>query len=341
MSFQSDLLCQEDQNYLLDNVDLNLFSDLQSNEETLSMDEIQEHKFNILKNIPTNGEYNGAKTILCNEEYNGPFGFEVDVLRPNGSKNSWVYSSLLNKVYMDMKCPFPVDFRVTTRPPFHLFIRITTTYSSPQFAQECVYRCPNHEFNGSPNEPLHMKPHVIKCNNPDTVYLGDKTQGERLSLCIPFAYPQTGTDNVREMFEFLCKNSCPSPGMNRRAIEVIFTLEDANGETLGRKALNVRVCSCPKRDKEKDEKDNSGKPPQGKKRKMDKTGGKRVPVAPNDLQETILKIPVIGKHNKDQILKYVQDLYSGEILRHENDAEAEHYKRAFNKITAMIKESSE
>lgn len=72
-----------------------------------------------------------------------------------------------------------------------------------------------------------MKPHVIKCNNPDTVYLGDKTQGERLSLCIPFAYPQTGTDNVREMFEFLCKNSCPSPGMNRRAIEVIFTLEDA------------------------------------------------------------------------------------------------------------------
>lgn len=40
---------------------------------------------------------------------------------------------------------------------------------------------------------------------------------------------------------------------------------------MGRRILNVRVCSCPKRDKEKEEKDTTNKTtaPQGKKRKLD------------------------------------------------------------------------
>lgn len=66
----------------------------------------------------------------------------------------------------------------------------------------------------------------MRCGNSHVQYLGDVEKNERLSMVIPLSQPQTGTDRVMEMFQFVCQNSCPAPGMNRRPIEVIFTLED-------------------------------------------------------------------------------------------------------------------
>lgn len=72
-----------------------------------------------------------------------------------------------------------------------------------------------------------MRQHVIRCNtNSSARYEGIQAIKERLSVVIPLHAPQTGTDSVREMFVFMCKNSCPAPGMNRKPIEVIFTLEN-------------------------------------------------------------------------------------------------------------------
>ena len=41
--------------------------------------------------------------------------------------------------------------------------------------------------------------------------------------------------------------------MNRKSTVIVFTLEDEIGTVLGKKLLHFKVCSCPKRDKEKDE----------------------------------------------------------------------------------------
>lgn len=71
----------------------------------------------------------------------------------------------------------------------------------------------------------HVRQHILRCNNPLAQYLGSKMQNERLSVLIPLSQPQTGTDLVMEMFHFVCQNSCPTPGMNRRHIQIIFTLE--------------------------------------------------------------------------------------------------------------------
>lgn len=71
-----------------------------------------------------------------------------------------------------------------------------------------------------------IRQHIIRCSNSSAIYFGDKSKNERLNIVIPLSMPQTGTESVREMFQFVCKNSCPMPGMNRRPIEVIFTLED-------------------------------------------------------------------------------------------------------------------
>lgn len=67
--------------------------------------------------------------------------------------------------------------------------------------------------------------HVLRCSNPNSVYMGNAELKEHLSVVTPLGEPQAGTETVRVNYQFMCKNSCPS-GMNRRAVDVIFTLED-------------------------------------------------------------------------------------------------------------------
>merc|ERR1711988_1265173 len=42
-------------------------------------------------------------------------------------------------------------------------------------------------------------------------------------------------------------------GINRRPLKVIFTLEHLTGKVVGRKVFDVRICSCPRRDKAQEE----------------------------------------------------------------------------------------
>ena len=42
-------------------------------------------------------------------------------------------------------------------------------------------------------------------------------------------------------------------GINRRPLKVIFTLETSQEVVVGRKVFDVRICSCPKRDKHQEE----------------------------------------------------------------------------------------
>lgn len=74
-------------------------------------------------------------------------------------------------------------------------------------------------------------------------------------MCFSLA---VGTEFVTEMFAFMCFSSCAS-GPSRRPVEVIFTLE-RDGQTLGRRVVEIRVCACPGRDRKSDEKAVSGEP---------------------------------------------------------------------------------
>ncbi|KAK9891721.1 hypothetical protein WA026_016517 [Henosepilachna vigintioctopunctata] len=278
---------------------------------------------------------------VCNEDYAGPHIFEVSII-PNGSKNPWVYSTILNKVFIDMGAHFPVDFRVSSRPSETLFIRVLPAFSSLQYSQDLVYRCVQHEQPGlNKDVPDHVRQHIIRCkSNPNAQYLGDKKANQRLSIVFPFSYPQTGTDAVREMFFFVCKNSCPT-GMNRKPIEIIFTLETYEGQILGRRILNVRICSCPKRDKEKEEKDTQNKdtPSHGKKRKLEGKVEKIEKKAPsvdtlaNDNNIHTITVNLAGKNNVQQALKYCQDLMAGEIMKKSTNTDA---IACYKKLQAQI-----
>ncbi|XP_018576453.1 cellular tumor antigen p53 [Anoplophora glabripennis] len=349
MSFPSDILSQEEQDEILREIsdipDVNEMVHILSNNSNINgendFNEEKEYKDKIVIVVPANEHSIPPiiSNILSNEEYPGPFEFEVDIC-PNGSKNPWVYSPPLNKIFMDMNSPFPVDFKIKNRPQNSLFIRVTPVYSLPQHSQDFVYRCINHEHpmeTSNRNVKENVRQHIIRCSNSSAIYLGDKEKSQRLSVAIPLSLPQSGTESVREMFQFVCKNSCPTPGMNRRPIEAIFTLEDVSGHVLGRQTLRVRICSCPKRDKEKEEKEHSDNTrlPRGKKRKVEKSEKKPVASSDVDNKEYKLTLNIVGKHNAQQVLKYSHDLMAGEYIRHGSNG-GEVYKNCLNGINNLM-----
>ena len=64
--------------------------------------------------------------------------------------------------------------------------------------------------------------------------------------------PQAGAVWVTNLFQFMCLGSCVG-GPNRRPLQIVFTLEKDN-QVLGRRAVEVRICACPGRDRKADEK---------------------------------------------------------------------------------------
>ncbi|XP_047537918.1 cellular tumor antigen p53 isoform X2 [Vanessa atalanta] len=175
--------------------------------------------------------------------FNGIHNFVVEIDGSNTQKQKYLYSHRLNRIYVNMECNFSVNFKWDTNEA--MYVRATTVFSEPAQAQKRVERCIQHSHD-SYNQPLRPEPHVVKN------VLRSARADSWYSVLVAFAAP------AAHAFQFVCKNSC-STGINRRPIDVIFTLEDVSGAVLGRHVVGARVCSCPRRDMLADEKQAGGK----------------------------------------------------------------------------------
>lgn len=184
--------------------------------------------------------------------------FNVDLNGESSGKSSWMFSSRLNKVFVKMgqPCTFNVSYQVGAGLP-QMQVRAMLVCSSLEDMYQPIYRCENHRGNdrSNPNLSPEVIAHVMRCFNPSVRYVGTE-QGvafkDRLAVVVPLdtnVVDQVVTSNVS--LEFVCQNSCRI--INRRPTAIIFTLEDGHGQILGKKSLHLKVCSCPKRDKQKEE----------------------------------------------------------------------------------------
>ncbi|KAK7865641.1 hypothetical protein R5R35_006896 [Gryllus longicercus] len=189
------------------------------------------------------------------EDYPGPHNFDVQLSKTACEKRSkWEFSSQLNKLFAVMLTKIPVKFKINSVEP-GLRIRVLPIFVSQDSLGEPVKRCPTHvsELEKSNKDFEHVE-HIIRCDHQQATY-EKNPQSERLSIVVPTESPQPGSDTFTVIISFVCKNSC-SLGMNRRSTALIFTLETLYGEVVGRKMINFRICSCPRRDMSKEEESN-------------------------------------------------------------------------------------
>ncbi|XKL66364.1 hypothetical protein PGB90_009784 [Kerria lacca] len=183
------------------------------------------------------------------EDYPGPLNFQLFLNTEDKSKRSWLYSTVLKKLYIDInkvvcvqfKLKQPVSGKINSSKE-SLSVRALPVYAAPEFLQEPVSRCHS-------NVPWLY--HVLRAEHHEAVYHINR-KSNRHSVVVPLHTPTLGSEFVTIMYKFTCKTSCAF-GLNRRPVHVVFTLETAQGEIIGRRKLLVKVCSCPKRDLHRDE----------------------------------------------------------------------------------------
>uniref|UniRef100_A0A182M5Y6 p53 DNA-binding domain-containing protein n=1 Tax=Anopheles culicifacies TaxID=139723 RepID=A0A182M5Y6_9DIPT len=198
------------------------------------------------------------KTPLLDEFTSSPQNFTVEINGTPCSASSWCYSKDLKKLFVKKKTPvtFDVSFSQSLESKFKL--RIMLVYSNSQFAYNTINRCQD-DISKDGARDYEYKEHVVRCLNPKATYIG-REDGvnfeDRLAVIVNLnnvgAQNQKTQQTVPVSLEFLCQNSCPT--MERRATALLFTLENEHGTLLGRKSISVKICSCPKRDMDKDEK---------------------------------------------------------------------------------------
>ncbi|XP_063703328.1 tumor protein p73 [Culicoides brevitarsis] len=184
------------------------------------------------------------------DEVESAHRFEVTLPGESSGKSSWVYSAALKKVFIKMNSPFTITVNYQNPElnptPGNLYLRVIPVFTEPEDHHVPVNRCKHHS-SATDN-------HILACKNNTAKFEGEPTEtdyGKRLCVVMPLCSKAPEVlENVT--LEFYCQNSCPS-GINRRATALIFVLETERREIVGKRLMYFKVCSCPKRDKQKEE----------------------------------------------------------------------------------------
>lgn len=252
-----------------------------------------------------------AQAIPSGIPYPGHCGFQIgfEAQQKDTKAMNWTYSQSLRKLFVRMSSSCPVKFRTTVAPPPGSIIRATPVYLRPEHVQEVVHRCPNHatakEFNDNHPAPMHL----VRCEHSVAKYCEDASS-KRHSVIVPCEQPQAGSQWVTNLYQFMCFSSCVG-GLNRRPIQVVFTLESHQGQLLGRQSVEVRICACPGRDKKVEENAAFPKPKPVKRQHSSSSGGdilaaaaKKVKLNGTDTEE--FKLVIRGRENFE-ILSRLRD----------------------------------
>ncbi|XP_068600003.1 tumor protein 63 isoform X1 [Brachionichthys hirsutus] len=195
-----------------------------------------------------------SPAIPSNTDYAGPHTFDVSFQQSSTAKSAtWTYSTDLKKLYCQIAKTCPIQIKVLTSPPQAAVVRAMPVYKKAEHVTEVVKRCPNHELSREFNDGQIAPPsHLIRVEgNNHAQYVEDTITG-RQSVLVPYEPPQVGTEFTTILYNFMCNSSCVG-GMNRRPILIIVTLETRDGQVLGRRCFEARICACPGRDRKADE----------------------------------------------------------------------------------------
>ncbi|GFY46366.1 cellular tumor antigen p53 [Trichonephila inaurata madagascariensis] len=191
-------------------------------------------------------------SLPASQNWTGLHDFNVSFgpQEKNTKSISWTYSEKSDKLYVGKDVPCPINFSAKNIMSYNVVIRAMALYSSPEHASEVVHRCVNHSMAESSKRVFEAE-HLVRCESQMAYYEIDQVT-KRHSVIVPFENPPAGQQFSTYIYKFTCFGSCAG-GPNRRPLMLIFSLEK-DGEVIGRRKLDVKICACPGRDKKTEEK---------------------------------------------------------------------------------------
>lgn len=181
-----------------------------------------------------------------------------------GDSNSWVFEPSLGKIFIKMNSAMTINVTYPLRQE-DLFLRAMILFDNPSEMHLPVKRCANHVATAMcSSDSAERAMHVLKSLHPHANYQGTENGTifkDRLSVVVPLkngTRDDVGNYSLAISYAFACQNSCTS-GINRKSTSIVFTLEDINYRILGKKVVQFKVCSCPKRDAERETKHDNNK----------------------------------------------------------------------------------
>ncbi|XP_014062244.2 cellular tumor antigen p53 isoform X2 [Salmo salar] len=278
-----------------------------------------------------------ASTVPSTNDYPGKHGFQLRFQKSGTAKSvTSTYSVQLNKLYCQLAKTCPVEVLMAMDPPPGAILRATAIYKKSEHVSEVVRRCPHHQSASDNNEGVVHRSHLIRVEGSQWAQYLEDGNTKRQSVLLPYEPPQLGSETTTVLLNFMCNSSCMG-GMNRRPILTILTLETQEGQVLGRRCFEVRVCACPGRDRKTEEENtnkvlNGTKTTNGAKRKSQQTlpppgTSKKIKngsSTEDEDKDNVFLLQVRGREHYEWLKKINDSL---ELMDHIPPAEQEKYKK--------------
>ena len=190
-------------------------------------------------------------------DWPGPQQFDVKIVEVSGKQKQNVqYSDLLKKLYIKQNHFANIKLLYSGSSTTPLSVSACLMFTCPDQAHHHVTACYQHSRRSDGELREALSEFVLRMSSESLQVKYTTSNNGRRFVRIDNLPSTNSTDleSTTVSIKFTDLSSCTG-GINRRDTALVLALTDSSGQPLGRRVIPVRICTCPKRDRERDERE--------------------------------------------------------------------------------------